>query len=145
MHFVFGGAFNGKRKWVKENVLNESSYLWISAYEGTPKSWMDAHLYQDVTVIEGIEQFIYQLLDVPDWKEAWGDMLRKWELFEKEGLDRKLILVGTDITKGVVPVDEKDRLWRDVTGWCYQDLVKKAKMVDVIWYGIHERLKEERE
>lgn len=54
---------------------------------------------------------------------------------------RKLVIIGTDISKGIVPLEKENRLWRDFTGWVYQDLVAKAERVDVIWYGINQIMK----
>ncbi|WP_227936143.1 bifunctional adenosylcobinamide kinase/adenosylcobinamide-phosphate guanylyltransferase [Alkalihalobacillus deserti] len=72
-----------------------------------------------------------------EWIETWID----WECHKK---DRTLILIGTDIGKGVVPVEEEARRYRDLVGWCFQDMVKKAMRVDVIWYGLNEQLKKGR-
>lgn len=51
------------------------------------------------------------------------------------------MLIGSDISKGIVPMAAEDRWWRDTTGWVYQDLVSAAERVDVIWYGISQKLK----
>jgi len=61
-----------------------------------------------------------------------------WENAAKE---RCFILIGTDISKGIVPMEKKNRDWRDITGWVYQDIAAKAEKVDVIWYGISRKLK----
>lgn len=55
--------------------------------------------------------------------------------------DRKLYLIGTDVGKGIVPIDEHLRTYRDVVGWCYQDVAKLAERVDIIWYGINTTIK----
>ena len=52
-----------------------------------------------------------------------------------------VILIGTDITKGIVPIEAENRVWRDVTGRVYQDTVSICNRVDLIWYGINKRLK----
>jgi adenosyl cobinamide kinase/adenosyl cobinamide phosphate guanylyltransferase len=36
----------------------------------------------------------------------------------------------------------ENRLWRDVTGWAYQDLSAMADKVDVIWYGLNQTIKQ---
>lgn len=145
MHFVTGGAFNGKRKWVKAFYqLNEKNdYVWISAYEknGAQMEWKAVDSFKTTTVIEGVEQFLYKWSNQTNWREKWHDVFKSWEKWELENPMRKLVVIGTDITKGVVPLDERNRNWRDMTGWCYQDLVSHSKRVDVIWYGINERLK----
>lgn len=145
MHFITGGAFNGKRNWVKEfyklSDLNE--YLWISAYENNREKldWTDTNHFCKLTIIEGIEQYFYEWTKNSNWKKKWDELLEKWQIWESLNTAHTLIVIGTDITKGVVPIDKKHREWRDITGWCYQELVNMSNRVDVIWYGINERIK----
>ncbi|WP_243292242.1 bifunctional adenosylcobinamide kinase/adenosylcobinamide-phosphate guanylyltransferase [Bacillus sp. FJAT-47783] len=143
MHFVTGGAFNGKRKWVKQHVLKDNeTYSWISGYEKKcAYDWIKIESFQTITVIEGVEQFLYDHLEREDWKSHWLQVMHIWEKWEREDSSRSLILIGTDMTKGIVPLEAKERLWRDVSGWCFQDIVKRAERVDIIWYGINERIK----
>lgn len=141
MHFVTGGAYNGKRKWVKEHMVKDAPARWISGYEKTVTDLQNIEAYEKLTVIEGLEQFIYAWLENHDWRREWHTLLHQWMKWETE--NRKLIIIGTDMSKGIVPMDAKERLWRDVTGWCYQDIVNHASTVDVVWYGVSERLKGE--
>lgn len=135
MHFVTGGAFNGKRKWVKKKYQNAK---WISAYENGAFVEDLSFLNSPVIVVEGLEFWVKELnLNRVDWKETianWG----KWEKVESA---RQVVIIGTDITKGIVPVEKENRIWRDVTGWVYQDVVAACEQVDVIWYGIHQTIK----
>jgi adenosyl cobinamide kinase/adenosyl cobinamide phosphate guanylyltransferase len=50
-------------------------------------------------------------------------------------------VIGSDITKGVVPLEKENRIWRDLTGWAYQDTAAKAEKVDIIWYGLNQTMK----
>lgn len=68
-------------------------------------------------------------------------VLNKWLSWEQANKAHQLIVIGSDISKGIVPLKQSERQWRDVTGWFYQDLVNRAKRYDVIWYGIHQQLK----
>lgn len=145
MHFIFGGAYNGKSKWVKNEYrhLDGQSVLWISAYrtDEIPKI-----LPRDpmLIVIEGFELFIKQHIDKRSSKESlkfWRDKIAFWIDWEKQNEQRKVIVIGTDISKGIVPMEPSDRQWRDETGWVYQDLVKVADRVDLIWYGLASQLK----
>ncbi|MFE8698871.1 bifunctional adenosylcobinamide kinase/adenosylcobinamide-phosphate guanylyltransferase [Cytobacillus sp. FJAT-53684] len=144
MHFVTGGAFNGKSRWVKEYYeLNETPYLWISAYKGdsVPEhtdNWMD------VMILEGLEKWVQEWssqLDSHEIREKWRRLLCSWLKWEKEAGHRKLILIGTDLSKGIVPMRAEERKWRDITGWTYQDVAGMAEKVDLIWYGISQKIK----
>ncbi|GHH96834.1 bifunctional adenosylcobinamide kinase/adenosylcobinamide-phosphate guanylyltransferase [Neobacillus kokaensis] len=141
MHFVTGGAFNGKRAWVKK-VYKDA--VWVSAYEN---GLLPAELAitTNLLVLEGIEIWIRELTkqhdDANQCREIWNCCLNGWHRWEKADPNRLVVVIGTDITKGIVPMEKENRLWRDVTGWAYQDLAAKAEKVDFIWYGINQTIK----
>ena len=148
MHFVTGGAFNGKARWVKTHYRLEAPFEgWLSAYHpalsGERLEAVDT--FHDVTVIQGFEHYVKELAAVNDGAEAarkrWWNLFVKWKNWEEETARRRLVVIGNDISKGVVPVDEKARFWRDLTGWSYQDLVAISDRVDLVWYGIAKQLK----
>ncbi|KAA9017087.1 bifunctional adenosylcobinamide kinase/adenosylcobinamide-phosphate guanylyltransferase [Niallia endozanthoxylica] len=145
MQFVTGGAFNGKSKWVKAyNGINEENSLWITAYrqEALPDSLESSN--KEMVVLEGLELWVKELLNDHDERsvrEKWRALLEKWQLWEKNQKGRKAILIGADITKGIVPATLEERIWRDVTGRVFQDSAAASERVDVIWYGINQKLK----
>ncbi|WP_394172482.1 hypothetical protein [Guptibacillus hwajinpoensis] len=51
------------------------------------------------------------------------------------------MIIGTDITQGILPFEREEQDWRELTGWAYQDLTDAADRVDVIWYGLNQQLK----
>lgn len=145
MHFVTGGAFNGKRKWVKRNYPEGE---WFSAYNKEPLQISLESPWNSTVILEGIETWAKELLlemTVHDGRNYLKDAIADWYNWEHMNPDRKLIIIGTDITKGIVPIDEADRNWRDLTGWVYQDISLKCERVDVIWYGLNQTIKNERE
>jgi len=145
LHFVTGGAFNGKSKWVKAyNGINEENSLWITAYrqEDLPDSLESSN--KGMVVLEGLELWVKELLNDHDERsvrEKWRVLLEKWQLWEKNQPGRKVILIGADITKGIVPATLEERMWRDVTGRIFQDSAAASERVDLIWYGINQKLK----
>ncbi len=145
MQFVTGGAFNGKSDWVRAyNQMNGGSTSWISAYHQSLLPLSLDHLDENVVVIEGIEQWIKELLiefEAEAVREKWQALLEKWQIWENADQGRMVILIGSDITKGIVPIESENRVWRDVTGRVYQDTVSICNRVDLIWYGINKRLK----
>ncbi|MYL46359.1 hypothetical protein GLV94_11960 [Virgibacillus halodenitrificans] len=143
MHFVTGGAYNGKRKWVKKHYPITS--YWCSAYDSAR---LEAPLEAEnllVVVLEGVEQWVGRLLDEETTpsaiREKMAQEIQAWLEWEKAIDKRKLIIIGTDITKGIVPIKKRDRLWRDAVGWVYQDIAERAEKMDVIWYGVAQQLK----
>lgn len=144
MHFITGGAYNGKAKWVKEyyQIDDRDSSEWFNFYENAvmPKSLNDA----EIVVFEGVEQMILAWLKEGQSKEIRGngrELIDSWLVWEQGKAERQLVIIGVDMTKGIVPMDAVERQWRDMTGWFYQDLVERADRVEQIWYGINKRLK----
>jgi adenosylcobinamide kinase / adenosylcobinamide-phosphate guanylyltransferase len=145
VHFVTGGAFNGKSSWVKAyNGISEANSTWLSAYhEDVLPDSLDL-LHDRIVVLEGIEQWIKELLtefNASEVQQKWQLLLEKWLMWEKSHRGRKIILIGSDITKGIVPNEAGDRMWRDVTGRIFQEAVSACERVDLIWYGVNQRLK----
>ena len=144
MHFITGGAFNGKRAWVKKTYQIEKDESWLTAYENHPLPRNIIH-NQDFLILEGIEiwlKLLTEQVDVQQSLEIWNSCLNDWLKWEKEKISRNVIIIGTDITKGIVPVEKENRLWRDLTGWAYQETAAKSQKVDIIWYGINQTIKE---
>jgi len=144
MHFITGGAFNGKRAWVKKIYRVNKHDHWLSAYEGCPLPINIQNIDQAVLILEGVEFWLKDLTKKYDSKQArenWQRCLENWLAWESSKLNRQLIVIGTDITKGIVPLEVENRVWRDVTGWAYQDIAAKSEKVDVIWYGLNQNIK----
>lgn len=143
MHFITGGSFNGKRAWVKNTYGLTGS--WLSAYQDAALTEDFNYINSDLLVLEGIEIWIKELTKTYDSyrsREIWIQIINNWLSWEKAEPERKLVVIGTDITKGIVPIVRENRLWRDVTGWAYQDLSAMADKVDVIWYGLNQTIKQ---
>ena len=51
------------------------------------------------------------------------------------------ILVGDEISGGVIPIDKFERHWRDETGRVYKFLASEADIVDRVFAGLPLRLK----
>lgn len=116
----------------------------INAYHGAILPVDLTVLDCDILVIEGIEQFLKEdckVLDEHTCRESWRKRLKEWKVWEASGRKRKIVIIGTDISKGIVPLEQADRKWRDMTGWVYQDISSNADRVDVIWYGLNRQIK----
>lgn len=119
-------------------------YRWLSAYENCPLPTDLNKINQELIILEGVETWLKGLteeFDSDKCRTIWNSCLDNWLSWEKAKLTRKVVVIGTDITKGIVPLEKANRLWRDVTGWAYQDSAAKAEKVDLIWYGINQTIK----
>ncbi|RNF40048.1 bifunctional adenosylcobinamide kinase/adenosylcobinamide-phosphate guanylyltransferase [Planococcus salinus] len=129
MHIVFGGAFNGKRQYVKE-MLSSKETVWC---EGKLPDAADQSV-----VIAGLEQWVKMQLERQMDEETIQQLVKK-TVQSKKGQQQIWIL--TDMNRGIVPVDAIERKLRDVIGRIYQDLFKEAELVTRIWYGIPQLIK----
>lgn len=125
MHIIIGGAYNGKREYVRTMLA------------GREVEWREVgHSYNSdairTIVISGIEKW-----------------LAETDLSEADAIDyvlaavagRDVIVVLTDIGRGIVPIDAQQRKLRDVCGRLYQRLMAEADEVTRIWYGVAQTLK----
>ena len=126
MRIVFGGAFNGKRQYVKEHMGLESI------------AWLEGELPNpgDNAVIAGLEHWIRGQLEQ---NHSEQEILTAISTLANSTGERIWIL--TDISRGIVPIDPLEREWRDVTGRSYQYLFGQAQHITRIWYGIPQTLK----
>jgi adenosyl cobinamide kinase/adenosyl cobinamide phosphate guanylyltransferase len=141
VHFVTGGAFNGKKAWVKKTYGN---HYWVSAYKNDLLPTDLSKIEDDLIILEGLEIWLKKISAKVEWHqclEVWNQHVDNWLGWENAEPNRTLITIGTDISKGIVPMEREYRLWRDLTGWAYQDLAAKAESVDVIWYGFNQTIK----
>src|SRR5690625_3789051 len=138
MHLVIGGAYNGKANWVKEQYGFKDNQLitWISFYNGDFLKTNLSTYKTNYIVLQGLEKLVlyymhhYELKDVED---CLTHLIHHTFLpFVKDGREHRLILIGTDITKGIVPVESTMRNWRDITGRFYQELVTYSNQVDLV-------------
>lgn len=144
MHIIIGGAFNGKRNWVKEYYKNTEELEWITdSMKELEKILKEKE--EGIIILPAIEIWTrywleedYSVNEARELGRQWIDHLTNWESVSNK---RKVVLIATDFSKGIVPIEKVDRDWRDLTGWFYQDLIKSASRVDEVWYGIGRQLK----
>lgn len=129
MHIVFGGAFNGKRQYVKE-LAGDREAVW---FEGElPKE------AAPLVVAAGLENWIKaQLQNGTDEKK----IVQMVEKAIARQAPKRQIWILTDLNRGIVPADPLEREMRDVVGRLYQQMFTAAESVTRIWYGIPETLK----
>ncbi|WP_404405439.1 bifunctional adenosylcobinamide kinase/adenosylcobinamide-phosphate guanylyltransferase [Jeotgalibacillus malaysiensis] len=140
MHFVIGGAYNGKRKWV-ESQLDQASFQEVSE----PGEKIDSDV--NIILFTELEHWILKQFgrDSDETVRIWQhevDRLTKWEDGHP---DRRVVIIGTDQSKGIVPLEKEQRFTRDVLGWCHQYSAFKAERVTRVWYGLAEELKTKEE
>lgn len=126
MHIFIGGAYNGKRAYVRNmlEVQGKSDVQWVDGVLPSPS--------HEPVVIAGLESWLHQN-----------------QLTEEEAIDqvmavlknREVILILTDIGRGIVPVEAEQRQLRDTCGRLYQRLFASAEEITRIWYGIPQTIR----
>lgn len=127
MHIVIGGAFNGKKTYVKQRIKS---------------TWFDGELpiapQTGNVVITNLEKIVAKNLQREEQQVA---LEIAEQLMELDKQCAQLILIVTDISRGIVPVDPLERQLRDTCGRLYQVLFKEAATITRVWYGIAETIK----
>lgn len=145
MKLIIGGAYQGKLAYAKEK------------YE-IQDGWIDGNdcEFQELETCRGIFQFhelikriqTYDGDQLPEWmcglqKNHALELEQESEQFVKELLQRNpnIIIVTNELGCGVVPMDRKDRVWRETTGRVCTCLAAKAEEVIRVMCGIGTKLK----
>jgi adenosylcobinamide kinase / adenosylcobinamide-phosphate guanylyltransferase len=140
MQFITGGTFNGKSKWLKEN--DDRPKEWLKLFHAVSRPQPGE--YDGTVVLEGLEYLILTEIrtgrNTDEIRNDFLSLFLEWKSWEGTS-SNEVIWIGSDITKGIVPVEAEARKWRDVTGWVYQDLVDQSERVYEIWFGLPTILK----
>lgn len=124
MHFVFGGAYNGKTAYAKQlEPFAKLHTAHIPKIAHTP------------LIIRHIEQCI----TIGD--DEIAEAQRIFDALQQLAATQRLIVIGNDISRGVVPLEKEARFQRDCAGRLYQLLTAEATRVTQIWYGIAQHIK----
>lgn len=123
MIFVFGGAYQGKTEYAMKEFGKES--VCDVSEAGEPDFTKE--------IITGLEGFAARLAVVgeapADWfaarKSQWADC----------------VLIATDISQGVVPVDKELRAAREANGRLMIYLAAEAEQVHRVFCGIGKRIR----
>lgn len=126
MILIFGGAYQGKSEYaIKELGFNEQDFFRCS---------------EDSTDIDLTKKVISDLSDftlacVKSGKEP-VELLNE----VRAQLEDKII-IATDVSQGVVPMDKTERMWREANGRALIYLGEEAESVVRVFCGIGQRIK----
>jgi adenosylcobinamide kinase / adenosylcobinamide-phosphate guanylyltransferase len=123
MHVIIGGAHNGKREFVRK-LLSEEDISWYEGEVPAPGN--------DAVVLAGLENWLAQC-ELSEEKAT--------DFIIKAVENRRAIVILTDISRGIVPIDANLRKLRDTCGRVYQRLFAEASEVTKVWYGIPQNIK----
>lgn len=126
MKVIFGGAYQGKL----EYALKEYDLTQQDVYECSEETLV---INFDRKIIYGLEKFVWACVkeDI-EAKECLQDNIDKL---------KDSILICTDNSQGVVPMDKTERAWREATGRCMTYLATEADEVIRVFCGLADKVK----
>jgi adenosylcobinamide kinase/adenosylcobinamide-phosphate guanylyltransferase len=142
MQLIIGGAFAGKRDIVRKKHKELS---WVSSYHNDLLSdWNQKWRGGTTLVVEGWEKWIKgQLKQEAEDAVIRAEFGRLFQCFLEEERLRsdEIVLIMLEVGRGIVPIEEDERRFRDLAGWILQDAAKMAEEVQYVWHGMSKRLK----
>ena len=126
MNVIFGGAYQGKLEYAKENFNIADEEVFVCQQGSTEI---------DITkkIIYGLEHFTFACVKAGiEARDVLADLGDK--------LADKIIIIG-DISQGIVPLDADQRAWREMNGRCMLWLGKNADHVIRVFCGLGQDIK----
>jgi adenosylcobinamide kinase/adenosylcobinamide-phosphate guanylyltransferase len=132
MRVFVGGAFNGKRAFVRELVFDKD-VQWIECGEADE---LPNASFKTI-VVAGLESFVESHLERPE-EDVIEEIMSKLNTYRKQS---DVLVIVTENGRGIVPIVPETRELRDRCGRLSQHIFKEATEVTRIWYGLPETLK----
>ncbi|WP_235039629.1 bifunctional adenosylcobinamide kinase/adenosylcobinamide-phosphate guanylyltransferase [Vreelandella profundi] len=134
MQLFIGGACAGKRDAVAARFPGATSWR-LKAHKPLSdcQSALCAH---SPLVINGVLDWLSADLETTDsdtLRQRWQGDIQQLCL-RAETLSAAIIIIATDVGRGIVPMQPEQRRLRDVNGWFTQDMTAHAERV---WYVRH--------
>ncbi|WP_342559093.1 bifunctional adenosylcobinamide kinase/adenosylcobinamide-phosphate guanylyltransferase [Metasolibacillus sp. FSL K6-0083] len=131
MHVYIGGAYNGKRQYVRQHYKQQH------IFEGhLPEP--TAFRQQDVVILGRFEEMVKRLAHLTE-DEIVAILMEKLQQLDAQAT---VVCICTDMGRGIVPLEREQRFLRDTCGRLYQAMFAYSEQVTRIWYGIPQIVKE---
>ncbi|EHJ92113.1 bifunctional adenosylcobinamide kinase/adenosylcobinamide-phosphate guanylyltransferase [Vreelandella boliviensis] len=134
MQLFIGGACAGKRDAVAARFL--AANWWRLDTDRPFIDSQQALVANTPLVITGVLEWLRAVLERDDTdilRQQWqSDMVKLCQHADK--LNSPLIIIATEVGRGIVPMQPEQRRLRDLNGWFTQDATAQAKQV---WYVRH--------
>ena len=130
MIVIFGGAYQGKLEYAKENfnISEDEVFVWTDDMD---QAAIDSAMSKKV--IYGLEKFTFACVKA-------GLEAREVLAARRHQLAGKIIICA-DISQGIVPLDADQRAWREMNGRCMLWLGKEAGRVIRVFCGLGQDIK----
>ena len=126
MELIFGGAYQGRLEYTKSKYNLRDEDIFFCSEDR-------AEIDLSKPVIYCIEKFL--LACIREGRNPAEEFKNIYDALEDK------IVICTDISQGIVPVDKDLRMWREETGRAMVKLAKDAQSVTRIFAGLPLTLK----
>lgn len=142
MQLFIGGACAGKRDVVAARFPTATGWRLAAAH--SLSDCQQALVANTPLVITGVLEWIHAVLESTEnspeeganndtLRQQWqGDMAALCQRADE--LNAPLIIIATEVGRGIVPMQPEQRRLRDLNGWFVQDATAQAEQV---WYVRH--------
>ena len=127
MILIYGGAYNGKLQYVKDNYDIKEEHIFYCKD--------NSNIDFNKKVIYGLHKFTYE--------NSNNEKVSIDYLKENINKLQDKIIICDEINSGIVPINKNERIWREDTGRALQYLSKNANKVVRVFFGIPTVLKDE--
>lgn len=130
MKLIIGGAYQGKKEYTKAKYHIQEAQIWQGGYPVPAGEWRG---------IYGLHNIIKQMMNVKSCDTAQQEIL----VYIKQILAHRqdMVLICDEVGSGIVPVDQRERAYRECVGRVLCELAKEADTVERVHCGIGQRIK----
>lgn len=141
MHLFIGGACAGKRNAVAARF---PAAQWRRLAADVPFADSDQALVANTPLaVTGVLEWLSANLASPDseaLRQQWqADMATLCQ--RSDQLNAPLIIIATEVGRGIVPMQPEQRRLRDLNGWFTQDAAAQAEQVWYLRHGLVKAIK----
>lgn len=142
MELYIGGFAQGKLSYVQQKKKEEQIpiALVIDCAESGYQEKLQNLEKDGVTIVNHLHLWVRDLLMQAD-EEKRSESTAKETILSWAEEHPKAIFICDEIGNGIVPIEKKDRIWREQTGRLTVELASRAERVERILCGLGQRLK----
>lgn len=155
MHLVIGGAYQGKKEYVKKKYSIEESDIWQGGYPVAGGQWRCINGLHKI-----IEQMLYQyeancICEVKEDEKvpigSAANSVQQKESYVNKTLEYlstmiernpDLIFICDEVGNGIIPLEKSERDYRECVGRVLCVLAEKAERVERVHCGISQKIKD---
>ncbi len=142
MELYIGGFAQGKLSYVQQKKKKEQIPVGtvIDCAEPGYQEKLQNLEKDGVTIVNHLHLWVKDLLTQAD-EEKRSESTAKETILSWAEEHPKAIFICDEIGNGIVPIEKKDRIWREQTGRLTVELANRAERVERVLCGLGQRLK----